>query len=78
MRDRINFLRQAVANALPKLSMIAEQRGLFSLLPVTAEAVRKLREESAIYMAPDGRINIAGLSKENLPHFVSSVSPFLE
>ena len=78
MRDRINFIRQAVANALPKLSMIAEQRGLFFLLPVTAEAVRKLREECAIYMAPDGRINIAGLSKENLPHFVRSVSGFLK
>lgn len=78
MRERINLLRQAVASALPKLSMIAEQRGLFSLLPVSTETVRKLREESAIYMAADGRINIAGLSRENLPHFVSSVSRFLD
>jgi aromatic-amino-acid transaminase len=77
MRERLNGLRQAVANSLPQLSEVANQRGLFSLLPVSADAVRILREERAIYMAPDGRINIAGLSERNLSHFVGSVSPHL-
>ncbi|BBE32414.1 aromatic amino acid transaminase [Sphingosinicella microcystinivorans] len=78
MRERINGLRQAVANSLPRLSAVANQRGLFSLLPISTDAVRLLREESAIYMAPDGRINIAGLSEANLAHFVEATSRFLE
>ena len=78
MRERINGLRQAVANSLPRLSAVANHRGLFSLLPISTDAVRLLREESAIYMAPDGRINIAGLSEANLPHFVEATSRFLE
>jgi aromatic-amino-acid transaminase len=48
------------------------------LLPVSSGAVRRLREESGIYMAPDGRINIAGLSEDNLSHFVESISRFLD
>lgn len=77
MRERINGLRKAVANSLPQLSAVANQRGLFSLLPVSKDAVQLLREERAIYMAPDGRINIAGLSEANMPHFVQSISGYL-
>jgi aromatic-amino-acid transaminase len=77
MRKRINGLRQDVAKSLPQLSAVANQRGLFSLLPISTDAVRLLREESAIYMAPDGRINIAGLSEANLPHFVEAISGYL-
>ena len=40
---------------------IREQEGMFSLLPLEAADVLKLRAEQAIYMPTSGRINIAGL-----------------
>jgi len=33
-----------------------------------------LREQHGIYMAGNGRINIAGLTHENLPKFVECLS----
>ena len=39
-------------------------RGMFSLLPLGAARVQRLREEFAIYMVGEGRTNIAGLRSE--------------
>lgn len=77
MRQRINGLRYAAAAAHPALAFIGEQRGMFAMLPLAPEAVAALRAERGIYMAGNGRINIAGLTKANLPDFVAGVAPHL-
>lgn len=65
MRRRLQTNRRAFALRLarhrPELARVAEQTGMFSLLPLTADAVMRLREEHAIYMPANGRVNLAGL-----------------
>ncbi len=61
MRNRIAETRRAMVAADPDFEMIQKQSGMFSTLPLHNGAVRKLRDEHAIYVATDGRINLAGL-----------------
>lgn len=65
MRLRITGIRQALAEGLrdrwQSLGAIAEQEGMFSMLPLTEAEVMRLRTEQGIYMPASGRINIAGL-----------------
>jgi aspartate/tyrosine/aromatic aminotransferase len=79
MAGRINDLRRALADALSRQTQqdfgwIAAQRGMFSKLPLSAEQVVAAREQHHIYMAPDGRINIAGASTENLPRLTRGLA----
>jgi aromatic-amino-acid transaminase len=73
MRERINSVRKAVAIADARLDFIARQRGLFAMLPLTPEQIAVLRNEHAIYMAPSGRINVAGLAVAQVPIFVGAL-----
>ena len=77
MRTRINALRTALAAAHPQLAAIAGQRGMFAMLPVSAAAVAAMRADHGIYMAGNGRINIAGLRLDTIPAFVAGLSPHL-
>lgn len=78
MRARLNGLRAALAATHPRLAAIADQRGMFAMLPLTPEAVAALREEHGIYMAGNGRINIAGLRADTVPVFAQALRPHLE
>jgi aromatic-amino-acid transaminase len=73
MRQRIASLRQRLAVADPMFGYIAEQKGMFSMLPLSPEQVLKLRNDHAIYMADSGRFNICGLSDEQVDRFASAV-----
>ncbi len=79
MRQRLDGLRRAFAAALQQGDTVvsgatlARQRGLFSLLPLHADQVDRLRREHAIYMTPDGRINIAGLRMDQLDRIVGAI-----
>ncbi|MCX9147364.1 aromatic amino acid transaminase [Erythrobacter sp. WG] len=78
MRARMRGVRDALAAAGTAgridLTPLGAQNGLFSMLPITKEEVAKLREEHGIYMAASGRINIAGLTKANLPKFIAALA----
>jgi aromatic-amino-acid transaminase len=78
MRARMRSVRDALAKAGTAgridLTPLGTQNGLFSMLPVTKEEVAQLREEHGIYMAASGRINIAGLTKDNLPKFIAALA----
>jgi aromatic-amino-acid transaminase len=82
MARRINSLRALLASKLTAASgrdfaWIEGQRGMFSKLPLTGEQVKTLRESHHIYMAPDGRINIAGISPANVERVAASVASVL-
>lgn len=77
MRVRLNGLRAALGASHPALAAIARQRGMFALLPLLHADVAAIRERDGIYMAPDGRINIAGLNISDIPAFVHGVAPYL-
>jgi aspartate aminotransferase len=71
-RNRVAGNRRALADALNELGApsifngIAMQKGMFSLLPLSADQMRILREEFAIYGLTNGRINIAGLKQSQI------------
>lgn len=78
MRARMRGVRDALAAAGTAgridLTPLGSQNGLFAMLPVTKDEVTALREEHGIYMAASGRINIAGLTKGNLPKFIAALA----
>ena len=76
MRHRIREVRAALARANTPITTetVGRQNGLFSLLPLSVEQVGELRERHGVYMADTGRINVAGLTEENLPHFVDALA----
>jgi aromatic-amino-acid transaminase len=61
MRSRIVGVRRALAAAHPLLAPLGRQTGMFSLLPIGAPVVERLKTAHAIYAVPPGRINVAGL-----------------
>jgi len=73
MRDRINSIRAQIASADPRLAYIGGQFGMFSMLPVTVEQVRDLRERHAIYMADSGRFNVIGMADHAVDRFIAAV-----
>jgi aromatic-amino-acid transaminase len=73
MRNRIHAVRQALAAGDTLLAPIAEQQGMFSLLPISAEQVGMLRKEHGVYMAGSGRANLAGLTLKTVPRFIEAL-----
>jgi aspartate aminotransferase len=76
MRTRIQEMRDLLARRLREVTgdnsfdFIRTQRGMFSLLGVSAQAVERLREIHHIYMTSDSRMNLAGI----MPHNASYVA----
>ncbi len=70
--DLTDALRQQ-CNA-DNFDFIAHHRGMFSRLGLTPEQVDALRDEHAIYVVGDSRINIAGLSGGRHKPFANAVA----
>jgi aromatic-amino-acid transaminase len=73
MCGRIRSLRARLAAFDPRLAYIGEQNGMFSMLPLSEQAVLALRESQGIYMANSGRFNVVGLSDDNVDRFAQAV-----
>ena len=56
-----------------RFGFIAQHRGMFSRLGTTPEMVARLREEHAIYMVGDSRLNIAWLNKTTVPILAKAI-----
>ncbi len=83
MRDRINGLRNALAERLgvatgQDFSFIRKQRGMFSFLGISPEQVTRLQEECGIYMVGSSRINVAGINNANVDYFLESCAKILK
>jgi len=70
VRDRLAAAQQIGPIAMAPLGI---QNGLFSILPLTGEQILTLREAHGIYMAGSGRINIAGLTADNIETFIDAL-----
>jgi len=80
MRDRINGVRKLLVDTLERkgakrdFSYIARQKGMFSYTGLTPEQVDALREEYSIYIVKTGgRINVAGVTGENVDYLCESM-----
>ncbi len=80
MRDRIKNMRRALVQGLADCGVpgnfffIEQQRGMFSFSGLSDEVVNWLRTEKSIYMVGGGRINLAGLTSENVEHVCKSIA----
>jgi aromatic-amino-acid transaminase len=73
MHGRIRMVRERIAAADPRLAYIADQQGMFSMLPLSVEQVGILRERHAIYMADSGRANLVGIADRDLDRFCNAI-----
>ncbi len=83
MRDRIKAMRSALVDGLVKrgvegdFSYITRQRGMFSFSGLSSEVVDWLREHKSIYVVGGGRINLAGLTSENIDYVCDGIAEAL-
>jgi aspartate aminotransferase len=79
MVARMKSLRALLAERLQArrpdrdFSWLTRQRGMFSLLGIDPAAIAELRDEHHVYVPPDGRINIAGVSEVNVDRVADSI-----
>ncbi|MEU9039302.1 aromatic amino acid transaminase [Streptomyces sp. NPDC048352] len=83
MRSRIEANRTDLTARLDALGWqeqarsLARQRGMFSMLPLTAQEMLRLRREYAIYGTTAGRINIAGIPGDRIPCLARGIAGVL-
>ena len=74
MVARMKALRALLADRLAlrrphdDFGWLTRQRGMFSLLGLEPAALQALRERHHVYVPPDGRINVAGISDLNVDY----------
>ncbi|MCX8064626.1 MAG: aspartate/tyrosine/aromatic aminotransferase [Candidatus Hydrogenedentes bacterium] len=52
---------------------ILKQKGMFSYTGLSKEQVKRLREEFSIYIVESGRINVAGITTQNIDRLVDAI-----
>jgi aspartate/tyrosine/aromatic aminotransferase len=83
IRNRINEMRHLFVKTLKDkgveqdFSSIIEQRGMFSFSGLTKEQVEQLREKYSIYIVGSGRINVAGMTPDNMDRLCEAIKSVL-
>jgi aspartate/tyrosine/aromatic aminotransferase len=79
MVGRMKSLRALLASRLAArrpdidFSWVTRHRGMFSLTGIDAAAIGVLRSTHHVYVPPDGRINVAGVSDSNVDRVADSI-----
>ncbi|MGA8163949.1 MAG: amino acid aminotransferase [Waddliaceae bacterium] len=79
MRERVGSMRQALVEKLMikkkkiDYSFLKTQNGIFSYSMLNPDQVHRLKQEFAIYLPRNGRINVAGLNHHNLDYVVDAL-----
>jgi aspartate/tyrosine/aromatic aminotransferase len=80
MRERIAQARTALAEGLTRrgvpmdCSFMTRQRGMFSFSGLNKDQVEFLKNEKAVYIVGSGRINVAGLTQENMEYVCDAIA----
>ena len=83
MRERLRDMRQLLHDALREeapdydFSHLVRARGMFCFLGVSPGQVGRLKTDHAVYMVDSSRINIAGITANNVGHIAKSVAAVL-
>jgi aspartate/tyrosine/aromatic aminotransferase len=83
MRERLKSVRSLLVDALQSrapehdFSHISKANGMFSYLGITPEQVVRLKEDHGIYMEGFGRINVAGITENNVAYLAESIAAVL-
>jgi len=79
MVARMKQLRALLAGRLAErrpdldFAWLTQQKGMFSLLGLAPAAIDALCNEEHVYMTPDGRINLAGVSDANVDRVADAI-----
>jgi aspartate/tyrosine/aromatic aminotransferase len=80
MRDRVNGMRELLVKTLKAkgvpgdYSFITRQRGMFSFSGLTPEQVEALKQKYSIYIVGSGRINVAGITENNVEPLCEAIA----
>jgi aspartate/tyrosine/aromatic aminotransferase len=83
MRQRLREMRQLLHDALLEeapgqdFSHLVRAKGMFCFLGLSPEQVVRLKKDHAVYMVDSSRINVAGITADNVGHIASSVAAVL-
>lgn len=83
MRDRIKDMRDKFVAMLREqgveqdFSFIKHQRGMFSYSGLSPEAVKRLREETGLYIVGSGRICVAAMNDNNIGAICAAIANVL-
>jgi aspartate aminotransferase len=83
MRERLSgmgkLLRGALSRAAPghDFSHLERSNGMFCFLGVTPEQVARLKQDFGVYMVGSSRINVAGITPNNVDHLAKSIAAVL-
>jgi len=84
MRNRLHDMKLLLSDALIEhapdydFSHLARARGMFCFLGITADQVARLKKEFGVYMVDSSRINVAGITPENVSYLAASIAATLE
>jgi len=83
MRERISDMRQLLveklaANGVTRdFNFITTQNGMFSFLGIDKDQIQRLQDEFGIYVVGSSRINVAGISPNNIDYLSQSIAKVL-
>ena len=84
MRERLQRMRALLSEALQQkapqhdFSHLARATGMFCFLGITAAQVATLKRDYGVYMVDSSRINIAGITPQNVDYLATSIAATLE
>ncbi len=83
MRERLQSMRVLLNDALIEktpdhnFSHLVRANGMFCFLGISAEHVARLKQDFGIYMVDSSRINVAGITAENVGYLSDSIAAVL-
>jgi aspartate aminotransferase len=82
MRDRLLRMRRLFADRMAQrgadFEFIARQRGLFSFLGISPAQVERLRDDHSVYLVGSSRINVAGITGDNVDMLADALAAVLD
>ncbi len=83
MRERIQAMRTLLADALSSkapghdFSHLRRAAGMFCFLGISVEQVAQLKKDYGVYMADSSRINVAGITEQNVSYLAEAIAATL-
>ena len=84
MRERLIDMRVLLNDALVKkapdhdFSHLTRATGMFCFLGITAEQVARLKKDFGVYMVDSSRINVAGITPDNVNYLADAIAATLQ
>ena len=84
MRARIRDMKFLLSDALIEqapdhdFSHLVRATGMFCFLGITVEQVARLKRDFGVYMADSSRINVAGVTPQNISYLAASIAATLQ